>query len=663
MDKKLNFITKELIEKAAENIDNNGVPPKKEGKDYEVSINGKRYPFKLLIAEAAKVAGITRSTSDFGSNEENRKGFEELTGYSIIKKNSSSSVNDLKKLLEMNFNNIWRCADSNRWNYLKNNDLLSFEWIDPKTNYKKVEINKLRGQKSFNLWVNELAIGDLIFIMGKNTYFGIAIAKSTYNYQGPFINMGDSLDKQAIEVQYIHKVSKPINHLLKTHNNPPTFAKIDLYNFGLERVLRFLEDKVPEAFEALKNYFNSMDYNKYIDLLLLKKQIILQGPPGTGKTYTAKNIAEQLIFNNISADKKTQKQRIEESGRFKLIQFHPSYTYEDFVRGITARSVNNQIEYVTIDKTIAELANKAYQNYLDSKKDVSEISKENKIEQLLSLFADRVQEEIDANGVYNITDFVHISDVEEDAFRYTGEWHVSHRMKFKDLIVAQLNGAINRRDIKNVPGISGLAKQHASYFYRVLNKFQTEYETDLEKAETEKIPVPEAKNYVLLIDEINRANLPSVLGELIYALEYRGESVGSIYALDGDNSIILPENLYIIGTMNTADRSVGHIDYAIRRRFAFDNLLPNREVIETEEGKTYFDEVADLFTNGNLSADFQDSKDDLQIGHSYFMGEAEKLPARIKYEVIPILKEYLKDGIFKDDVREQIQQLENQLSL
>src|SRR5690606_7974702 len=99
-------------------------------------------------------------------------------------------------------------------------------------------------------------------------------------------------------------------------------------------------------------------------------------------------------------------------------------------------------------------------------------------------------------------------------------------------------------------------------------------------------------NYVLIIDEINRANLSSVLGELIYALEYRyyfnntiddqlEATVKSIYGVSYEEKgtepsydLILPENLYIIGTMNTADRSVGHIDYAVRRRFAFVNVLP-----------------------------------------------------------------------------------------
>ena len=92
------------------------------------------------------------------------------------------------------------------------------------------------------------------------------------------------------------------------------------------------------------------------------------------------------------------------------------------------------------------------------------------------------------------------------------------------------------------------------------------------QTQQEKEPL---KPYVLIIDEINRANLPAVLGELIYALEYRGEKVESMYETEEDgNVLIIPPNLYIIGTMNTSDRSVGHIDYAIRRRFAFIELLP-----------------------------------------------------------------------------------------
>ena len=133
-------------------------------------------------------------------------------------------------------------------------------------------------------------------------------------------------------------------------------------------------------------------------------------------------------------------------------------------------------------------------------------------------------------------------------------------------------------------------------------------------------------NYVLIIDEINRANLPSVLGELIYALEYRGDAVESMYAIEEDNKITIPPNLYIIGTMNTADRSVGHIDYAIRRRFAFVDVLPDEGVIANAKAKKLFEEVSKLFVESvdgkkknskYLTADF-DYKD-IQLGHSYFL--------------------------------------------
>ena len=169
------------------------------------------------------------------------------------------------------------------------------------------------------------------------------------------------------------------------------------------------------------------------------------------------------------------------------------------------------------------------------------------------------------------------------------------------------------------------------------------------------------KNYVLIIDEINRANLSSVLGELIYALEYRGEAVESMYEVDGDNKLILPPNLYIIGTMNTADRSVGYIDYAIRRRFAFVDVLPKD--LSNEEGINFdsklFRQVSKLFET-NLSPEFE--KKDVQLGHSYFIDksyEGGSMNIRLEYEIKPILLEYVKDGVFiGDEIKQKIEELE-----
>lgn len=211
--------------------------------------------------------------------------------------------------------------------------------------------------------------------------------------------------------------------------------------------------------------------------------------------------------------------------------------------------------------------------------------------------------------------------------------------------------------------------------YRVVNKLLADF---AQKALDNK-----SSNYVLIIDEINRANLPSVLGELIYALEYRFDpenpaatSVESMYALKEEEGLEtaesrvlrLPKNLYLIGTMNTADRSVGHIDYAIRRRFAFVDVLPTKEPITNANAQTLFEMVSKLFVSNyheivsagevprqaeSLMADFR--PEEVWIGHSYFLnskdskGEEAEIKMKMKYEVLPLLKEYVKDGILKSD--------------
>jgi len=304
------------------------------------------------------------------------------------------------------------------------------------------------------------------------------------------------------------------------------------------------------------NAMEKIYIDKNIELLKYQKQIILQGPPGTGKTRLSKIIARSIVNSE-------QKPDIDDlSDQVKLIQFHPSFSYEDFVRGITATTVDGKVSYKTINKILVEMANKA-------------------------------NEELELKGYYN--------------------------------------------------------------------KDSTERKKILDKTDTKK--------YILIIDEINRANLSSVLGELIYALEYRDETVESMYDLSEDTNkpdreIMLPSNLYIIGTMNTADRSVGHIDYAIRRRFTFIDVLPDKE-IGNRNKESKFNQVNSLFVNEKnersnmLSPEF--NPDDVRLGHSYFIADNSiELNNKLQYQVIPLLKEYIKDGILIDneDVKNIIKQLE-----
>jgi MoxR-like ATPase len=415
-----------------------------------------------------------------------------------------------------------------------------------------------------------------------------------------------------------------------------------------------------------KNNFNkvAMNNQNIIDALIHKGQIVLQGPPGTGKTFTAKDIAEQLLFSKVSEDKKQQKNLLESTDQFKLIQFHPAYSYEDFVRGIVAESKGEAIEYKTKNKILAEFAKTAYTNYINSSKAPTVYSKEKWIETQFSLFVDDIEEKLESEEKIELTKKVSIFDTDTDAFRYKGQegWVKNgNRMLFSDIIKAYFDENKTRQDIKKNTNLSGLAHHHASYYIRVLDLFK-EFLKDKNLVYTETQSQNEAlKSFVLIVDEINRANLPAVLGELIYALEYRGEKVESMYAtIEEGNTLILPPNLYIIGTMNTSDRSVGHIDYAIRRRFAFIEILPKvleGDFFELELFKQVsalfiqnFDEyvgdnTVELKLSEHLSEEFR--PEDVWLGHSYFIKGEGDFSLRKKYEIVPILKEYVKDGILK----------------
>ncbi|MCD8409649.1 AAA family ATPase [Tenacibaculum finnmarkense] len=405
-------------------------------------------------------------------------------------------------------------------------------------------------------------------------------------------------------------------------------------------------------------------FNKITD----RYQELIKGikPSNIGGTDPYDIAIANHLFTTVKFLKNTEEQN------YELIQFHPSYTYEDFVRGISVK--NNQdgnIEYKTENKILAKIAKEALKNYTDSQKETESLSKEVNLKEYFTLFVDFIEDKIEENnGFFKLTDNVGLLSSDEDAFRYKGKndgWTKNgNRMLFKDILQAFTDENTVRQDLKKNPNLSGLAKQHASYFVRILNMFQ-EFFKDVnlafENTSVEKVAL---KNYVLIIDEINRANLSSVLGELIYALEYRGEAVESMYDIDGNRKITLPPNLYIIGTMNTADRSVGQIDYAIRRRFAFIDVLP--EILEESTlendlkfNTDSFNEVEALFVgdNNHLSDEFKAK--DVQLGHSYFIYKEANFDMNLKYEIKPILQEYVADGILKESALELIEALKSHL--
>lgn len=365
-----------------------------------------------------------------------------------------------------------------------------------------------------------------------------------------------------------------------------------------------------------------------ISLLHYKPQIILQGPPGTGKTREAKHIAKALLGLG-------ENDSLEGNEQFKLIQFHPSYSYEDFVRGIIAENTDDNISYVTKDKILAEFAKKAledpyeliewedFRDYLIKEREKNE-----------NVFFDKKETiKFDSIKKYDDGEAIYVQCLENNKWK-VGENGLNLPKNFT-----------NENLYDNFVTFKENQKKKDGYWSDIVDYF-IDWAKKFKK-----------KPYVLVIDEINRANLSAVLGELIYALEYRGEAVQSMYAIEGENNLTLPPNLYIIGTMNTADRSVGHIDYAIRRRFAFVNVLPKE--LEGDFDKNLFKAVSELFienydehiSNPNielkgaqtLSPEFK--PEDVWLGHSYFITNNTPINIRWGYEIKPILLEYVKDGI------------------
>ncbi|PAM93246.1 hypothetical protein B4N84_19595 [Flavobacterium sp. IR1] len=391
--------------------------------------------------------------------------------------------------------------------------------------------------------------------------------------------------------------------------------------------------------------------NQNINLLKYKKQIILQGPPGTGKTREAKFIAAEMLGIDDVDD-------LIDFSQFKLIQFHPSYTYEDFVRGIVAESRGDRIEYKNVNKTLGLFAEEALRNYKASTNTSTESNIEFWMDSNFEDFKYEIEKEIEENEIILSGDIT-LFKVESDNFRYGKNWDNPSRINFidfKNLVKAIIENKFKFSNQQIPKEFSVHAHYRYTYYNALLKIFFEKY-----NYQGESYSEP-SKNYVLIIDEINRANLSSVLGELIYALEYRGKAVESMYNVDG-NELILPPNLYIIGTMNTADRSVGHIDYAIRRRFAFVNVHPkNLKVTQGLEGfdDILFNNVADLFET-NLSHEFE--KKDVQLGHSYFIDKLKDIDGapmsiRLEYEIKPILFEYVKDGVLiGEDIKQKIEAL------
>lgn len=524
----------------------------------------------------------------------------------------------------------------------------------PEADYCEWIFDIIQNEKAFvfhedssnHSWYSEIKQGDIIILSYKRNF--VAYGEST-GIAKRVDNEGWTLSIPVKEWYYLNDQDRTagINRYGVQENsdsNPRDIIKQLYEPFGLKKIEQINTSN--ELFKKITlekiHQLKVMKISEIATLLSYKKQIILQGPPGTGKTFTAKDVAESMLTGNVTSDKEKQKDILEQhSDQFKLVQFHPAYSYEDFVRGIEAKpnEKGTGIAYATTNRQFMEIVESANKNFR------APFRKE-WITKKFDEFIDKIKAVLEIGDTFPLEKATFIDMIDSDRLHYNKPGWGGDGF--------YMTLALLRKNIENIPLTKGRSFPEqtgdhiAEFNVRFINDFIDFIGSDRNFKE-------ENKNYCLIIDEINRANLPSVLGELIYALEYRDNSVDGMYIHLGSRKITIPSNLFIIGTMNTADRSVGHIDYAIRRRFAFVNILPSDSVIDDvvpvandlrRKSKDLYNKVASFFTTEKLMADFK--KNEVQLGHSYFLADTEdKLKLKLEYEIKPLLKEYLKDGILK----------------
>lgn len=391
--------------------------------------------------------------------------------------------------------------------------------------------------------------------------------------------------------------------------------------------------------------------NKYGDILRLKKNIILQGAPGTGKTYNtaalALNICEEkdVDFGNHNAVIERYEE-LQKEGRIGFVTFHQSMDYEDFVEGIKPKTGNGMVSYEVEDGIFKSISAKAGDNFEDSHKTVEVLQKQKDIQERMIDFLSEAQENETEYKTKTGSKFVIKEVTDKNIIIQIPENQVASQITLR---MAELRELLeNDVELHKVSDIK-------AYFHRQFNTQQDSYtfilvnEIRKIKAKPVVIPKTELLSYVLIIDEINRGNVSKIFGELITLLE-ADKRIGGDHPIRvtlpySKESFGVPSNLYIIGTMNTTDRSVGNIDYAVRRRFAFATLKADKELVMQYSiplAVELFEAVESFIKKHQIDMDFED----LMVGHSYFFAKDEnELELKWQYEILPLLNEYIKDGI------------------
>ncbi|HEY0075269.1 MAG TPA: AAA family ATPase [Abditibacteriaceae bacterium] len=385
---------------------------------------------------------------------------------------------------------------------------------------------------------------------------------------------------------------------------------------------------------------------------------ILYGPPGTGKTFSTIQRAVQIIEPDFAGDFKVRFDELMDEGRIAFVTFHQSFSYEDFIEGIRpSLEGDGTARYELRDGVLKEIALHALSDCLETAR-----PGESTFDDLWDAFVEKVESDPNwllpglSTSQYKIS-FTAKGNVIGDNVKGHAQQPYNASREKVEMVWEKLRNSQQKATHNVLMQIIGKGT-HTNLIGAIVEELKS-LKPNAPRSTSEK-PSPEAvitflkgskeyrlkselsqaPRYVLVIDEINRGNISKILGELITLLEddkrLPGENSLKVTLPYSGEKFALPANLHILGTMNTADKSLALVDVALRRRFVFKELAPDFSVCTelSNDGRTVLDELNNRIT---LRKDREH-----RIGHAYFVNLENKggFDEVFRYRVIPLLQEY-----------------------
>lgn len=634
-------INKQNIIDALKYIDENGIPSQYQSIKYKLLVdNGKKYPPKYVIAVAAHLAkGVEISTEGFNAVE--AKSFLQNHGFDIettqekyeltISADSIISTDERFTMDNLSLGDNYKPLGV----YLKraNGDEI-------KRLYSKGErrnSNQTLPKVAFQVFEKQIAS---LSVEEKESFPVCKYNPSTEMICGIYSSV-DEFKKHRNTIEFlVYNYDNGRQFVIYCWNIFSTliFAQECLKRFGepgdqfilnyrekdeketvVDETEAAVQEELVQQFKGYQNPFSSM--------LIESKNMIFRGAPGTGKSYLAKEIAADIISNGYFDDyallSEEQKQQVE------FVQFHPSYDYSDFVEGLRPKlNDDGTMGFDLQDGIFKKFVARARKNYEDSLKSKEAIEKEVSVwDAIMDFFVSidfGVSEFQTINGnKFTITGFdENRIDISIPGNETTNKLSLS----LAD-IRKMLEADVDFAKIKDVQAFFGktFGRQAYSYYftiYKAINK-------KLGKKTNAKAKQTELKKYIFIIDEINRGEISKIFGELFFAIDpgYRGKAgeISTQYAnlhSDPNEKFYIPDNVYIIGTMNDIDRSVDSFDFAMRRRFRFVELKADERLemlasLDNEELEA--EAIKRMAALNREIVNVEDLNENYQIGASYFL--------------------------------------------